>query len=116
MVKPKILFDLLAIGLIVAILIISAPNSATSSKQNLEYSFSVISDTHVGISITKQDARAAIENTTTALNCIKNCFPKDKCIVINGDIVDNYHDSSYNALGKIISKVNKTGKKLPYIF
>ncbi|GFZ32110.1 phosphohydrolase [Clostridium zeae] len=74
------------------------------------YEFDVISDTHVGHSSTD------ITNTTLALNCIKNKFPDSKCIVINGDVVDNNQKTSYDALYNIISNVNSTTTKLPYIY
>lgn len=81
-------------------------------KHNFQYSFSVISDTHLGVDETKYSGKIAIAKTTTALNCIKNCFPKDKCIVINGDIVDNYYETSYDSLTNTILNV----KNLPYIY
>ncbi|QAA32420.1 metallophosphoesterase family protein [Clostridium manihotivorum] len=87
------------------------------------YTFSVISDTHLGSGYT------AIKNTSTALNSIKNNF-SDRCIVINGDVVDNYLDSSYQDLTNVVNYVNTntanpsynpssiSGKtsKLPYIY
>lgn len=81
-------------------------------KHNFEYSFSVISDTHLGVDETKYSGKIAELKTTIALNCIKNCFPKDKCIVINGDVVDNYYETSYDSLASTILKV----KGIPYIY
>lgn len=114
MKRHKFLYKLLLTTLTTAALISATAISASAST--LQYSFSVISDTHIGINDTSAHAQQAISNTTTTLNCIKNCFPNDKCIVINGDVVDNYQDSSYQTLANIISSVNNSGRRLPYIY
>lgn len=80
-------------------------NKATLSSTPL-YSFSVISDTHVIYNDT--------DKTINALNCIKNNF-NDKCIVINGDVVDNYNE--YSTLSRVMSYANNSGsKRLPYVY
>lgn len=107
-----------------------ATNSIKASAKSVSasaplYTFSVISDTHIGY-----DDYSAIKNTSTALNSIKNCFPNDRCIVINGDVVDNYLDSSYQDLANVVNCVNTntahpsynpssisgSRAKLPYIY
>ncbi|MHC1683135.1 MAG: metallophosphoesterase [Clostridiaceae bacterium] len=101
----------------------TAPVSASTTSTFL-YEFDVISDTHIGAGST------AIKNTSTALNCIKNSFPQSRCIVINGDVVDNYQSSSYNTLATVVDYVNKnqadpsynptslsgSTRKLPYVY
>jgi hypothetical protein len=100
----------------------SASAKSVSASTPL-YTFSVISDTHIGYGY------SAIKNTSTALNCIKNSFT-DRCIVINGDVVDNYLDSSYQDLANVVNNVNTntaspsynpssisgSKAKLPYIY
>ncbi|MBU3075838.1 metallophosphoesterase family protein [Clostridium estertheticum] len=108
-IRKKLSKSLVAI--IAAVGLISGTStSAFASTSKMLYEFDVISDTHVGA--TDPNANA---HTTTALNCIKNNF-NDKSIVINGDVVDNYWDSSYNALYNIVSNANSGSKKLPYIY
>ena len=99
--------------------------SVEAARRKFLYSFSVISDTHIG-----NEDNNGLKNLSIALNSIKNCFPNDKCIVINGDVVDNYNDASYNWLNMCIDKVNNnefdatynsacinlSNHKLPYIY
>lgn len=101
---------------IVTIVVLAFATITYVPKHNFQYSFSVISDTHLGVDETKYSSKVAIAKTTIALNCIKNCFPKDKCIVINGDVVDNYYETSYNSLTSTILNVNSSEKSLPYIY
>lgn len=115
--KAKLLF------IFIIIIIISASIYASKTSEhknvysnNFRYSFSVISDTHIGVNDRKKNGEIAIKNLITSLKCIKNCFPKDKCIVINGDVVDNYYKSSYNTLSNLIINVNSNVNRLPYIY
>jgi hypothetical protein len=84
--------------------LISGTSIGASASTQL-YTFDVISDTHVKPGDT--------DKTTTALKCIKNNF-NDKCIVINGDVVDNMY--SYDALSSAVSNANSGSKRLPYIY
>lgn len=114
MKKSKILLNLLVTTITTISLI--AGTAVSASAHTLQYGFSVISDTHIGINDDSSHTQQAMTNTTRALNCIKNNFPNDKCIVINGDVVDNYYDSSYSTLANIVNNANSSGKRLPYIY
>lgn len=113
--KKRRFLSKLLVATITTVALISG-TTISASAHTLQYSFSVISDTHIGINDNPTHTQQAASNTTTALNCIKNCFPSDKCIVINGDAVDNYHDSSYATLANIVNNVNSSGGRLPYIY
>ncbi|MDS0527722.1 metallophosphoesterase [Clostridium sp. SHJSY1] len=106
MKKNKILSKLLITTTTIIGLMIGVSISA-SAKTRL-YTFDVISDTHVKSGDTNANTR-----TATALKCIKNNFD-DKCIVINGDVVDDYYQ--YDTLQSIISNANSGSEKLPYIY
>ncbi|URZ04384.1 metallophosphoesterase family protein [Clostridium felsineum] len=114
--KIKFLF-LFIIALIITTILVSTPESTSKVSANhiLQYSFSVISDTHIGVDESKNSSKIAKNKLAIALKCIEKNFPKDKCIVINGDVVDNYYESSYNELTNTILSVNYS-KKLPYIY
>lgn len=87
--------------------LISGTSISASASTRL-YTFDVISDTHVKSGDTNANTR-----TATALKCIKNNF-NDKCIVINGDVVDNW--DGYDALSGVINSANSGSEKLPYIY
>lgn len=107
--KVKFLFALLTLIIVISILITNIIIS--KSKHTLLYSFSIISDTHLGVNESKNSKKIAIAKITLTLNCIKYCFPNDKCIVINGDVVDNYYNSSYSDLTNAIINANSPSKK-----
>lgn len=112
--KVKLLFALLTLIIVISILITNTIIS--KSKHTLLYSFTIISDTHLGVNESKNSRKIAISKITLALNCIKYCFPNDKCIVINGDVVDNYYNSSYSDLTNAIINANSSSRKIPYIY
>ncbi|MBU3107022.1 metallophosphoesterase family protein [Clostridium gasigenes] len=87
--------------------LISATSISASASTRL-YTFDVLSDTHVKSGDTNANTRLS-----TALNCIKSNFD-DKCIVINGDVVDDYYQ--YSTLDSVIRNANSGSEKLPYIY
>lgn len=103
--RKKFLKRLLSVVIISTVAIISATSTAASASS---YTFDVISDTHYGATSYNGSTK-----TINTLNCIKNRYPKDKCIVINGDVVDNNQNNTYNNL---YSDINRIKSGLPYIY
>lgn len=111
----KILITVLSVAVALSTMSISASAKIDSTAS---YTFDVISDTHIDDPSSKYsttNAATANRNTATALKAIKKSFPEDRCIVVNGDVVDNYWDSAYNQMYNIFHTANSDGK-LPYVY
>ncbi|MBD7909965.1 MULTISPECIES: metallophosphoesterase [Clostridium] len=94
--------------------------SVTPTAASAAYSFDVISDTHIGPDDdpSPNGAFHPNANLNTTFESIKNNikngkYKNEQCIVINGDVVDNSQQSSYNKLYNI---VNQQKDGLPYIY
>ncbi|AAK79052.1 3',5'-cyclic AMP phosphodiesterase CpdA [Clostridium acetobutylicum] len=98
---------------------------ATSITVNAQYSFDVISDTHIGA----DSSWGACNHLTDALTCIKNSikaaksnpnsplyknYLNDQCIVVDGDIVDYASDQNYKELSDTI--LGCKDSNLPYVY
>jgi 3',5'-cyclic AMP phosphodiesterase CpdA len=89
--------------------------SLTSTTASASYSFDVISDTHIGPS-DDTDPNGGFhpyKNLNNVFTSIKAKYPDDQCIVVNGDVVDNSQQTSYDQLYNIVNN-QKSG--LPYVY